>query len=155
MTLRRTISSSHSSESRSTDGRAVDIWVLNLRGMPARSDLEKAALGRAAMRIVIARNLAFLRQNPTIPDIAEAGVRFQREPWAGTGVEEVAGVPVVLQRGWADCDDAVAYRCALLQSRGIDAQPMVRWKNGKRYFHGQVRLPNGEVSDPSADIGMR
>lgn len=131
-----------------------------------------AYAARGFLRAVVAVNRWYLRQNPNIPDLYQAGVVFRREPWAGV-VDEFADIPTILERGWGDCDDLVSYRVAWLKERAYgfdqrgrepDAGIKIYWRkprrsaafNGKRgrLFHAQVRRQNGEVEDPSRLLGM-
>lgn len=91
-----------------------------------------------------------------LPDLYESGIWFLREPWAGK-FEEFADAETVLERGWCDCDDAAAYRCAQYRLRGgpwLRTGIKIYWrlpKPGQRMtiYHAQVRLPDGSIEDPS------
>jgi hypothetical protein len=89
-------------------------------------------------------------------------VRFGPEPWQGK-LEEFAPAIKVLARGWADCDDLVAYRVAELivfgdrlagtppehasvRVYGRDGRGVRR---GRVMMHAQVRRANGLIEDPS------
>lgn len=92
------------------------------------------------------------------PDLYESGIWFIREPWAGR-FEEFATADRMIERGWADCDDCVAYRCAQYQCRGgswLKTGIKIYWRflrdgKGRRLtmHHAQVRLPDGTIEDPS------
>ncbi len=78
-------------------------------------------------------------------------------------MEEFAGVPVVLSRGWGDCDDLCAWRIAELRKAGERASVRLTWQKGAkgRLYHVLVRRHKYEVDDPrsvedpSALLGMR
>lgn len=132
-------------------------WVLNFDGIPYSQKDEIAHVGRALIAFAVRRNMTYLRSVKRAPSLYSSGVRFRREPWAGTGKEEIAGIPAVLRRKWGDCDDLVAWRVAELRIQGIDARPMIRWpkRNPNNKYHAMVRLPSGATDDPSARLGMR
>jgi hypothetical protein len=98
-------------------------------------------------------------QGTPIPDLYDSGVCFTREPWAGK-FEEFADIWTVLRRGWADCDDLCAYRCAQYRDRGgrwKQTGIKIYWRLPKRgqpmtIYHAQVRLPNGDIEDPSRQL---
>jgi hypothetical protein len=97
-------------------------------------------------------NEAYLRANPGTPWLYEAGVRFDREPPELR--EEFACIPVVLKRGWGDCDDLAPWRAAELRvRRGLDAKVCV-FNVGPGLWHAAVKLPNGRHEDPSRVLGM-
>lgn len=103
-----------------------------------------------------------------IPPLYASGVRYANEPreWVR---EHFDAIPVVLKRGWGDCDDLAPWRCAELRKQGKRAAIRVKWKRypkGKlyhivvavRHFHqdpitGAVRS-FVEEEDPSAILGM-
>lgn len=98
-------------------------------------------------------NRQYIRTH-TCPRIYDSGVRYQEEP-AGT-TEEFAAIPVILSRGWGDCDDLAPWRVAELREQGEDARIRIQWKQlpqGKLY-HIVVRREDGSVEDPSALLGM-
>ena len=90
-----------------------------------------------------------------VPKLYESGVRYGEEP-NGT-IEEFASIPIVLSRGWGDCDDLSPWRVAELRCQGEKAKIRIQWKrqgNGKKLFHIVVRRANGEIEDPSRILGM-
>lgn len=125
-----------------------------------RNPREVAAHCRASLFSVVESNVKAIhdakRKGRPIPDLYESGIVFLREPWAGQ-FEEFAPIDVMLARGWGDCDDCAAYRCAEYWARGgpwLKTGIKIYWrlpKPGVRMtiFHAQVRLPNGKIEDPS------
>ncbi len=92
-----------------------------------------------------------------IPPLYLSGVRYRQEPSAWRPFERFDNAATCLGRGWGDCDDLAAWRCAELLNQGVKAGIVVSWKptpNGKLY-HVTVRLPDGTKDDPSARLGMR
>lgn len=100
-----------------------------------------------------------------LPTLYDSGVIFRNEPWMGL-LEEVASIPLVMLRGWGDCDDLVAWRIGELLAEGKQAHPKIYWRdhpaisvNGEapkhaRLYHAEVRMPDGSVEDPSRYLGM-
>lgn len=84
-----------------------------------------------------------------LPCLYDTNVIYQEEPNHGRGLEEFALPPEVLERGWGDCDDLCIYRIAYLRAHGVPATASVAdWLN-MGGLHVQVRLPSGEIEDPS------
>lgn len=111
---------------------------------------------RQALEAVILANRIYLRIH-NAPKLYESGVRYEEEP-AGQPYEDFAAVPVVLSRGWADCDDLVCWRIAELRNEGENAKVRLKWQwdslRKARMFHVLVRRANGQVEDPSLRLGM-
>lgn len=99
-------------------------------------------------------NFMFLKTHHVAPLYA-TGVRYKNEPkeWLN---EHFDSVPVVLKRGWGDCDDLAPWRCAELRALGERARIRIQWKRlpQGRLFHIVVRRENGQIEDPSAILGM-
>lgn len=109
-------------------------------------------------------NEVYLRRHPDAPSLYKSGVTYQPE----FGTEEWQDIPTTLARGFGDCEDLAAYRCAEIRVRlGINAKPHIRWRwvnNGWR-FHALVQWPDikdqygnvietGRIEDPSRRTGM-
>lgn len=106
----------------------------------------------ALLRTVHALNVSWLRAHPRVPRLYASGVRYGREP---RGIrEDFATLPVVLSRGWGDCDDlAPALSAELVVRDGVDARPLVvQVRPG--LWHCVVELPDGRRLDPSRRLGM-
>ena len=98
-----------------------------------------------------------------MPPLYESGVRYEEEP-AGQPYEEFASIPVVLSRGWGDCDDVVSWRIAELRNQGEHAKVRLKWQpdftRGARLYHVMVRRAatggdgRGLIEDPSLLLGM-
>jgi hypothetical protein len=99
-------------------------------------------------------NRLYLRTHH-VPALYHAGVRYMQEPADGKP-EEFAAIPLVLSRGWGDCDDLGPWRVAELQEAGEKAKIRVTWRRvGKRRtYHVLVRRGNGRIEDPSRLLGM-
>jgi len=106
---------------------------------------------RALLRVVFSLDVSYLRAHPEIPRLYASGVRYAREP--DPSCEDFATTPVVLARGWGDCDDLAPWRAAELVVRdGIAARPeLVSVRPG--LWHVVVRRDGG-VEDPSRVLGM-
>jgi len=99
-------------------------------------------------------NQQYLRTHD-VPPLYESGVRYEEEPKGTT--EEFAAIPVIITRGWGDCDDLAPWRVAELRELGERAKLRVQWKrqrNGQKLYHIVVRRQDGSIEDPSAMLGM-
>lgn len=100
-------------------------------------------------------NQLYLRLH-NVPPLYQAGVRYQEED-PRQGFEEFANIPIIIARGWGDCDDLAPWRCAELREAGEKACIRVQWKkqqSGGKLFHILVRRENGQIEDPSLILGM-
>lgn len=133
--------------------------------MRITSDMRSPVLGNSELFARVARllieasvavNQAHLRAFPNTPKLYESGVRYRLEP---PNVEDFTDLEVLLQRGWGDCAQLVAWRIAELRNAGERATIRVTWvrdrDTGKRLFHIQVRRADGRIEDPSTRLGMR
>ena len=125
-------------------------------------------LGAALKPILDAQvlnNRLYLQLHKNVPALYASGVRYENEPkWTfqGEPVEEFALIPIVLARGWGDCDDLAPWRVAELQAGGEAAKIRIQWKReilpggkkGRKYFHIVVRRGDQKIEDPSAELGM-
>ena len=111
---------------------------------------------RGALEAVILANRIYLRTHH-VPPLYESGVRYEEEP-LGQPYEDFSAIPVVLARGWLDCDDAVCWRIAELRNIGENAKVRLKWQydpvRNTRMYHVLVRRENGQVEDPSLRLGM-
>lgn len=83
---------------------------------------------------------------PLIPPLYLSAVRYREEPKSWE-LEHFDTIPVVLKRGWGDCDDLAPWRAAELRATGEDrhANIMVKWReneSGSRLYHIVVRRSN-------------
>lgn len=118
---------------------------------------------RAWLRALLSLNVELLRlarrAGRPYPPLYRSGVRYAPEPRAGSAAraalepEDFAPVPVVISRGWGDCDDLAAWRAAEWQLSGVLADIDVRESAGSsptaRRWHIVVVLPDGSIEDPS------
>ena len=114
------------------------------------------AILQAALETSTRANQAVIEEGkiPKIKTAIKGGVRWRPEP-PGTG-EELALAPVVLERGWGDCDDLAPWRAAELRATGEDpGARAVAVRSGPRRWHAVVRRSTGEIEDPSRWAGMR
>ncbi len=137
------------------------------------------ALIPIALEAMVAINLWHIRRslrraqlgygNPIAP-LYMTGVRYKEDP---AGREDWRDLYSVLQRGYGDCDNLVAWRTAELQAAGIKARPVIKWQHipqqqalalgypksvapsgGLWMVHCLVQWPDGRVEDPSKLLGM-
>lgn len=160
--------------------------VVNVDATAVGGPRAVATIARGFLRGVILQNRILMRRGlvPSLYGAFRQGLmRFAPEPNAGR-FEEFADALTCIERGWADCDDLVAWRCAELQEEGVYALPKIYWRmvdsNGRRIdderrwqeaatvgYHGEVRVPckchkgraahlceRSSVEDPSAFLGM-
>jgi hypothetical protein len=129
-----------------------------------------------AVETLIMSNRTWLARNP-VPPLYKTKVIYQREPpeWNS---EHFDAIPVVLQRGWGDCDDLVSWRIAEIRNyldpslrtinlNKYDARfprnfptALISFKrhveSNKYLYHVRVRhQPSGALEDPSALLGMK
>ena len=111
---------------------------------------------RSALESLILTNRLYLRLHK-VPCLYESGIRYEEEP-GGQGYEDFASIPIILSRGWGDCDDVVSWRIAELRNAGENAKIRLKWqydpRNHARMYHVLVRRENGRVEDPSLRLGM-
>lgn len=91
-------------------------------------------------------------QVPTAAEGIARGVRWKPEP---PGDEHFDLAPVVMGRGWGDCDDLAPWHAASLRVTGKDpgAVAIVK-RSGPKRWHAVVLRSNGSIDDPSKAAGM-
>lgn len=121
---------------------------------------------RPLLEAQVLNDMLYLSLHKDVKPLYTSGVRYEEEPhWTfqGEPVEEFATVPVVLKRGWGDCDDLAPWRCAELRLRHREnAKIRIQWQRqqlpngqlGRKYFHIVVRRADGSIEDPSLKLGM-
>lgn len=88
------------------------------------TDSDLVDLGNRLLSTVVDNNEKILRSSPAIPPLYQSGVRYRAEPWAvgaqryPGGLEQFCHLLVVLERGWGDCAQLCAWRCAELRAGG-------------------------------------
>jgi hypothetical protein len=100
-------------------------------------------------------NQLYLRLH-NVPPLYSSGVRYREED-PTQGYEEFALIPIMIERGWGDCDDLAPWRCAELREAGEKACIRIQWRrqaSGSKLFHILVRRENGVIEDPSLILGM-
>lgn len=144
--------------------------IVDLGVIPAWA--QSRALGsvvRSILQATATVNLTLLQINsvahrtsggkvPLIPPLYRSGVTYREEPknWE---LEHFDTIPVMLKRGWGDCDDLAPWRAAELRFTRADpcANVAVKWKHlpsGGRLYHVVVRRGDGSIEDPSRILGM-
>lgn len=133
--------------------------LITLGKKSRRWNRQSRVLGHAIRAILnaTARVDQFYLRLHRVPPLYESGVRYQNEP-KGT-IEEFATIPVILARGWGDCDDLAPWRVAELREQGEKARVRLQWKksrrSGQRMYHVVVRRADGRIEDPSKLLGMK
>lgn len=98
-------------------------------------------------------NHDYLIAFPDTPHLYDTNIIYNAEK----GTETWQDIATTLRRGFGDCEDLAAYRCAELRAAGIAAKPYIRWRVSgpkKSQYHAVVKLPDGRIEDPSAALGM-
>ena len=108
----------------------------------------RAPLAAALAGLVAVNDVLLATRN--LPPLYRSGVRYRRE----AGTEDWSTAPVVLKRGFGDCEDLAAWRAAELRKLGIPANAIVK-RTGPRMFHAVVQWPDGRIEDPSKVLGMK
>lgn len=62
--------------------------------------------------------------------------------------------PVVLARGWGDCDDLAPWLCANLRAKGVECRP-IAYQSAPNRWHAVVEVADGRILDPSVWAGMK
>lgn len=135
--------------------------VVNVDAAAVGGPRAVATIARGFLRGVILQNRILIRRGlvpPIYGAFREGLIHFQPEPWAGK-FEEFADALTCVERGWGDCDDLVAWRCAELQElEGVAALPKIYWRlrdehgnpieDERRWreaattaYHAEVRIP--------------
>ncbi len=153
----------------------MPVWQCSLAlGMAVRLILQSTA--EINLKLLLVNRAAHRRSGgkiPLIPPLYRSGVRYQEEP-SDWKLEHFDTIPVLMGRGWGDCDDLAPWRAAELRYSRQDpkADIMVKWKRnpatGKKLYHVVVRRSNlmkadgrftfkderGIYEDPSRVLGM-
>jgi hypothetical protein len=145
----------------------IDLGNGGFSGGWLRRSRRLAEVIKPVLEATVQINREYLRANPSTPNLYDSGVRYQNEPARinQNGIEMFDIIPVMLRRGWGDCDDLAPWRVAELQERfGEPASIRIQWKarpgRGKLY-HVLVRRGNVpathpfSIEDPSRRLGMR
>lgn len=124
-------------------------FVLTLPGdLPVQL---RVALAREYLGALV-RTDELLLAYKLVPPLYETRVRYRQEP-EDSEAEEFADALTCLRRGWGDCDDLAAWRCADLIRSGVSAslafKAHARERGERRVVHCIVRLPDGSLEDPS------
>jgi len=144
----------------------VRFFVKNAKGEISPHELRRSRNGcLMIMHAMMGINMEYLQCYPKAPtlyscdgrDAAHPVVIYQEEPKGS--LESFDSFPIVMGRGWGDCDDLAAIRCAELRVRGnIQAVPYIKWRPAgdarANVYHACVQWPDGRIEDPSLALGM-
>ena len=141
-------------------------------GTPDRQASERVL--RALLDALLIADIEYLRANPNTPRIYQAGVVYRREPLLDelakmypecmtscrppVHPEEWKSIPYCIKDGHGDCEDLASWCCAeRIVYDGLDAKTEFSFRElGKMLiYHIYVRLPDGQIEDPSLKLGMR
>jgi hypothetical protein len=125
-----------------------------LRSFDSLDPPSREAVLRLMMEALVAANVAYLNEHPDTPRLYESGVRYEAEP---DDEDDWNDIPATLALGVGDCEDLAAWRIAELRIAGeprASSRVMV-WQIGPRVtYHVAVRRGDGQVEDPSRELGM-
>ncbi len=100
-------------------------------------------------------NTLFLESNPNSTPIYKSGVRYRQEK----DTEAWLDIPHIIEARFGDCEDLASWRVAELRSQGVPAKAYLRWysrpSDSITLYHVLVRLPDGDLEDPSKILGMK
>lgn len=106
---------------------------------------------------LVATNVVYLQTYPNTVALYDSGVYYQEERF---GYEDFFDIPMVLEQGFADCEDLAAWRAAEYLSVGEQAYIVVTWEAIEYddgdidiLFHIRVQTRFG-LEDPSQILGM-
>jgi len=108
---------------------------------------------RAGVAGLMMQDMVWLKYHPRTPALYQSGVYYRPE----SGTEEWKTIPYVIADGYGDCEDLGAWRAAELRVSGINATPDIKIRQlptGNWRAHVVVKLPDGTIEDPSAQLGM-
>jgi hypothetical protein len=126
---------------------------------PRAVQFSKRALEAGLIGLML-QNIMWLMSYPETPKLYASGVKYVPEmPGYDTQTsgEDWKTIPYLLVHGYGDCEDLASWRAAELRMQGIRARPIVKIRQlpgGSFRAHAIVRLPGGQIEDPSAKLGM-
>lgn len=130
-------------------------FVLDAFNGPHEQEMSHRYLTHLLEALVLV-DAAYLIAHPETPPLYESGVRYEEEP---PGQEDWQDIPTCLRMRVGDCEDLACWRAAeLVVRQRVLARPTFTFKrraNGGYVYHIQVKLPNGQIEDPSRILGMR
>lgn len=123
--------------------------------MPLKASIRAADSEEIAALLtgVVALNLSQLRGGrcPPLNLSLDQGIRYEREK---PGREDWQTAVETWKRKRGDCEDLSTYLAASLQLVGVGAEAaIIDIRPGLK--HCVVRLPSGEIIDPSRRLGMK
>ena len=125
-----------------------DVVRLALAGLVTMEPQKAASILSMLVEAVVEANVESMRRQK-FPRLFDSGVRYRSEDvWRDA--------PSLVNAGCGDCKSLVSYRLAELRAAGLMAMVHVTFRDlhGTSEFHLQVRLPTGEIEDPSRILGM-
>jgi len=125
-----------------------------LRSFDLLPERIKIGVLESMVEALVAANMAYLEAYPRTPLLYESGVRYLEEP---RGRDDWQDIPETIRRDrTGDCEDLAAWRIAELRFRGEAARPSVRASviRGVLTYHIRVQRADGQIEDPSRQLGM-
>lgn len=99
----------------------------------------------ALIAILAVLNRYYIEKGTAMPLQMDGRIRYEREP---VGQEEWLTIPLLERVGAGDCEDLAAAWAA-----SYGGSPIIRPSQPGAY-HAVVRLPSGQIVDPSRALGM-
>lgn len=96
--------------------------------------------------LTMVNQIAMRESGRSWPSLKAAGVRYQR-------TREWRSARLLLAHKRGDCKDLVAYEVARLRELGHKVT--IRLTRVATTWHVLIRLPSGQLFDPSRELGMR
>ena len=127
--------------------------LLEVRTYLAVSDLETFSDQYRQLINLIASFSVPLFRAGMLPPLYGGSIVFRQDVDYGQGIENLLPPQVIAARGYGDCDQLATYRIGELLAAGCDASATLADWSGTGEIHAQVRLPGGEVEDPSIILG--
>lgn len=142
--------------------RPIEMRICLFRSEEDRERSERAM--HFLLHALVCIDREYLLLHPETPPLYDSGVRY----WmARAGKPDWQDVAETLARRLGDCKDLACWRVAELRNAGIWARPYIRYavrivRRGifkpplrLSVYHVLVQMPDGELEDPSAILGMR
>lgn len=130
---------------RAQDRTRVRVQRIELPILRTRGGLQ------AALDALQTFNVGWLTLHPDTVPLYDSGVRYRREP---RGREEWTSLPVLLARGYGDCEDLACARAAELVVRhGVPARA-IPYRTRSGGWHIVVQTGPTTTEDPSRRLGM-
>lgn len=135
-------------------------FVIDMSGLKTGSPRTIALVSKKLLWLfegLVKCDQLYLDRHPNTPPLYSADVRYNEE-WT-SGQEKWKEIPFCLKSGKGDCEDLAAWLCAEFRNQGVPAKGWLKWFHNPdseiTQYHFQVMLPDGNILDPSRELGMK